>query len=216
MVDPVSARVIIADDHPIVRAGARGIVSGDVSLIVVAEAATPEELMDALAREPCDVLITDLTMPGRQPDGLPMLASVRRKYPNVGIVLFTVSTNSRLLQLAIASGVRCVVNKNAAMEELPQAINAALRGKPYIGQSLQAELNASSEGKRVKEICQLSPREIEVLRLIAAHRTVSEIAQQQNRSVATISHQKISGMRKLGFTTDAELHVFLNSSDFMR
>lgn len=213
--DPVSARVIIADDHPIVRAGARGIVSGDVSLIVVAEAATPEELMDALAREPCDVLITDLTMPGRQPDGLPMLASVRRKYPNVGIVLFTVSTNSRLLQLAIASGVRCVVNKIAAMEELPQAINAALRGKPYIGQSLQAELNASSEGKRVKEICQLSPREIEVLRLIAAHRTVSEIAQQQNRSVATISHQKICGMRKLGFTTDAELHVFLNSSDFM-
>lgn len=212
--DPVSTRVIIADDHPIVRAGARGITSGDVSVIVVAEASTPEELLDALAREPCDVLVTDLTMPGQQPDGLPMLATVRRKYPAVGIVLLTVSTNLRLLQLAIASGVKCVVNKNAAMEELPQAINAAVRGKPYIGQSLQADLSASHEGKRIKGISQLSPREIEVLRLIAAHRTVSEIAQQQNRSVATISHQKISGMRKLGLASDAELHVFLSNSDF--
>jgi len=215
MVDPVSTRVIIADDHPIVRAGARGIISSDVSVVIVAEAATPEDLMDALAKEPCDVLVTDLTMPGQQPDGLPMLAAVRRKYPAVGIVLFTVSTNSRLLQLAIASGVKCVVNKNAAMDELPQAINAAVRGKPYIGQSLQAELGAGPDKKRIKGVSQLSPREIEVLRLIAAHRTVSEIAQQQNRSVATISHQKISGMRKLGLTTDAELHVYLNSSDFM-
>lgn len=212
--DPVSTRVIIADDHPIVRAGARGIISGDVSVIVVGEAATPEEMMELLAREQCDVLITDLTMPGQQPDGLPMLATVRRKYPDVGIVLLTVSTNSRLLQLAIASGVKCVVNKNAAMDELPQAINAAFHGKSYVGQSLQAELATSPAGKRVKGVIQLSPREIEVLRLIAAHRTVSEIAVQQNRSVATISHQKISAMRKLGLATDAELHVLLNSGEF--
>lgn len=215
MVDPVSTRVIIADDHPVVRAGARGIISCDVSVDVVAEATAPEILMEALAHEPCDVLVTDLTMPGQQPDGLPMLAAVRRKYPAVGIVLFTVSTNARLLQLAIASGVKCVVNKNAAMDELPQAINAAMRGKSYISESLKSQLSASPEGKRICGVSQLSPREIEVLRLIAARRTVSEIAQQQSRSVATISHQKISAMRKLGLASNAELHVFLSSSDFM-
>ena len=212
--DPVTIRVIIADDHPIVRAGARAIIAGEVSAIVVGEAARPEDLMDVLAREPCDVLVTDLTMPGQQPDGLPMLAAVRRKYPAVGIVLLTGSTNARLLQLAIASGVKCVVNKNAAMKELPQAIDAAVRGKSYIGQSLHAELSGTSSSTR-KGVSELSPREIEVLRLIASHRTVSEIAAQQSRSVATISHQKISGMRKLGLATDAELHVFLNSGEFM-
>ncbi|WP_171956349.1 response regulator [Stenotrophomonas maltophilia] len=210
----MTIRVIIADDHPIVRAGARAIVSGDVTTAVVAEAATPEELMRALARERCDVLVTDFTMPGEEPDGLPMLAAIRRRYPAIGIVLFTVSTNSRVLQLAMASGIKCVVNKNAAMAELPQAINAAAHRKSYIGQSLQSQLvGSNTTDKRAEGMSQLSRREIEVLRLIAARRTVSEIATLRNRSMATISHQKISAMRKLGLSSDADLYDFLNNGD---
>ncbi|WP_159093614.1 response regulator transcription factor [Stenotrophomonas sp. SAU14A_NAIMI4_8] len=205
--------MIIADDHPVVRAGAREIINRDVTAIVVGEAATPEEMIGMLGREQCDVLVTDLTMPGQQPDGLAMLDAVHRKYPSVGIVLLTVSANSRLLQLVVASGARCIVNKNAGMDELSHAINAAARGKSYIGQSLKSVLAASPAGKRVKGVSQLSPREIDVLRQIAAHRTVGEIAVQQMRSVATISHQKISGMRKLGLKTDAELHVFLSNGE---
>lgn len=212
----MSTRVIIADDHPIIRAGARGIVSSDISVIVVAEASSPEEMMDALARENCDVLVTDLTMPGQLPDGLPMLASVRRKYPDVSIVLLTVSSNIRLLQLALDAGVKCVVNKTAAMNELPQAIAAAALRKSYIGQSLEHELaSARKAANRETKAKQLSAREIEVLRMISSHKTVSEIAALQNRSIATISHQKISAMRKLGIATDAELHVYLGSGEFL-
>lgn len=211
----MSTRVIIADDHPIIRAGAIGIISSDVSVIVVAEAATPEEMMDALARERCDVLVTDLTMPGQLPDGLPMLASVRRKHPDVNIVLLTVSSNVRLLQLAMEAGVNCVVNKTAAMNELPQAIAAAALGKPYIGRSLMHELTSARKAvNREGKAAQLSAREIEVLRMIAGHKTVSEIAALQNRSIATISHQKINAMRKLGLATDAELHIYLSSGEY--
>lgn len=170
--------------------------------------------MEVLASERCDVLVADLTMPGRQPDGLPMLATIHRKYPSVRIVLFTESANPRLLHLALAAGARCIISKNSEMDELPQAIIAAARGKSYIDQSLRVRLDTRSSAKPVRGINQLSRREIEVLRLIAMHRTVSEIALLQCRSVTTVSHQKNSAMRKLGLTTEAELHIFLNKDEF--
>lgn len=211
---PMTTRIIIADDHPIARAGARAIVEGELGSVVVAEAGSPEGLMEVLARRHCDVLLTDFTMPGEQPDGLPMLATVRRKYPAIGIVLFTAHTDSRLLELAVASGIKCIVNKRAAMDELPKAIRAALLQKAYISQSLRAEMTLGGASQVRERACRLSRREFEVLRLLAARHTVSEIAALSNRSVATISHQKVSAMRKLQLATDADLHVFLRSSEF--
>lgn len=208
-------RVIIADDHPVVRTGARRIIALDPSVIVVAEAASPEQMMEALALHACDVLVADFTMPGRQPDGVPMLTAVRRKYPSLGVVLFTVSANARLLELARTSGVRGVVSKTDAMDELLQAVQAVADGRPYIGRSLRAEVGTIVPRKRKRHITQLSSRELDVLRLLAANWTVSQIAAHTNRTVATISRQKITAMSKLGISTNSELHVFLSSGAFM-
>lgn len=207
-------QVIVADDHPIALSGIRAILRPQASIRVVAEVSSPEQMMDALSQHQCDVLITDLTMPGREPDGLPMLEAVRRGHPEVRIVLFTVTTQLRLLQTALAYGVKGLVNKTAPMDALTHAVNAVMSGRTYIAQSLQRDLkHMATLESRTEGILRLSPREAEVLRLYAARHTVSEIASMHNRSVATISHQKICGMRKLGITTDAELHVFLNSGE---
>lgn len=208
-------RVIIADDHAVVRTGARCIIAGHPSIVFVAEAASPEQMMEALALHACDVLIADFTMPGRQPDGVPMLAAVRRKHPSLEVVLFTVSANARLLELALASGVKGVVSKTAAMDELLQAVLAVADGRSYIGESLRAEIGTMVPRKRKGHITQLSSRELDVLRLLAANWTVSQIAAHTNRSVATISRQKITAMKKLGISTNSELHVFLSSGAFM-
>lgn len=183
-------------------------------MVVVAEAASPEDTMSALSRHHCDVLITDFAMPGTEPDGVQMLESLRRNYPILKIILLTANPHRALLQQALAIGVQCIIKKTSAMSDLVNAINAAAEGRRHVGHSLNCNLSEMrSYASRAENLRRLSLRETEVLRMLAAHRTLSEIAVLQQRSVAAISHQKISAMQKLGITTDAELNVFLSAGD---
>lgn len=213
----LTPRVIIADDHPVIRIGARSVLTENKRYNVVAEAASPESLLELLAKVPCDVVMTDLNMPGEQPDGLPMLATLRRRHPEVRVVLFTMTTSLRVMQLALGAGVMGLLDKSALMEELPDAMSSVVRGKRYVGRSLRDALGHFDLTQlKARQADDLSPREADVLRMIAARHSVSEIAAQQNRSVATISHQKASAMRKLGITSDVELHLYLASGGFVR
>ncbi|MDI9239883.1 response regulator transcription factor [Lysobacter sp. LF1] len=208
--------IVIADDHPLIRLGTRSVIEGSAVGDVVAEANNADELLEVLTAHPCDVLVTDLAMPhGGQADGLPMIGAIRRRHPEMPIVLLTQASNLSILRMALSAGVLGLVDKGSTVDELPLAIQSALRGAPYVSRVLkerfaEAEVQVDS-GERKRPP---SAREMEVLRLLASGMTVTEIAARLHRSVTTISRQKGDAMRKLGIRNDAELFEMLRTDGF--
>ena len=205
-------RIILADDHPVVRIGARALIENSGVGDVTAEANNPDELLQALEDQPCDVLVTDFSMPGgQQPDGFAMLGQIRRKYPDLPILMLSMANNLGILRMAVSAGVLGLIDKASSLDELPQALQTVHRGAPYVSKGLKeriAELGSEAVAPGAK---QPSPREGEVLRLLSSGLSVTEIAAQLNRSVTTISRQKGDAMRKLGIGNDAELFEFLRN-----
>ena len=208
--DPL--RIVLADDHPIFRIGLRAVLEQDPGLRVAAEASSPEELTRCLNSTACDLLITDFMMPSQeQADGLRLIEYVRRHWPTLPVLVVTMLTNPGLLRSILGLGVAGVLGKASLVSELPLAIAQLKRNKPYIAQSVEQILAQSGEVNRSRMLSQdaLSPREMEITRLLADGLSVNEIAQRLNRSKQTISAQKVSAMRKLGISNDAALFIYL-------
>lgn len=204
-------RIILADDHPVVRIGAKAILENSGVGEVIAEASNPDELLDLLAKTACDVLVTDFSMPdGTQPDGLAMIGIIRRRYPDLPILLLSMDTNFGLLRLISESGVQGLVDKASSMDELAIAVQAVHRGSTYTSSKLR-EIRTETAGNYPSDpnATALTPKETEVVRLLASGMTVTRIAAQLNRSVATISRQKSMAMRKLNVRNDAEFFSLL-------
>lgn len=197
-------RVLIADDHPIVLMGIRQVLSQRPDVSIVAEAKDPAALLAALAAQPCDAVITDFAMPGGSAsDGLAMLAAIRAGYPAARIIVLTMLTNHALLQTIRDAGAFAVLSKRGGLEELPRAIGL-LADDPSGG--------ARPLGLGAIPAPQLSPREVEVVRLCASGMTLTDIAQMHGRSIKTVSTHKHNAMNKLGLKSDAELVLYASGS----
>jgi len=181
---------------------------------VVAFASSPTELMIVLAQHPCDVLITDFSMPdSAAPDGFSMLERVRRLHPEMAIILLSAVTNVAILRATAGLGVLGLMDKSSDLSELAQAIRTVRRGLPYVSASHQRRA-ASAGHAHIRPVRPqgLSVREAEVLRLLGIGLTVSQIAQRTQRGITTISRQKRDAMRKLGIAGDAELFDYLRGA----
>jgi two-component system capsular synthesis response regulator RcsB len=208
--------IIIADDHPVVRIGARATIENSGVGVVAAEATTVDELLDILATRDCDVLVTDLSMPGlRHADGYAMVERICRNHPDLPVLVLSMSCNVNILRMVMATGVRGLLDKAASMAELPIAIQSVHKGGTYISSSLR-RLTSEAGAQRMLGFGAkpLSPREVEVLRLLARGLRVKEIALKLNRGITTISKQKSDALRKLGIRNDAELFDFLSREGF--
>jgi two-component system capsular synthesis response regulator RcsB len=209
-------RVIIADDHPVVRIGLRMLIDLSRTCVIVGEADGPDSLLDQLCVTPCDLLITDFSMPGnQQADGLKMLSTVRRRYPATTIILVTMLANVATLRAAFAQGVVAIVAKGASATELPKAIKAVKEGRRFISQSLRTAL-VQVEADAQSRSPALSAKEHEVVRMLASGMTVSEIASHFKRSVSTISKQKNMAMQRLGISSDVDLFAYARESGMVQ
>jgi two-component system capsular synthesis response regulator RcsB len=203
-------RIIIADDHPVVLIGTKAVIEASGMGEVVAQASSADALFQALAAHTCDVLVTDYSMPGgQQADGFPMVGMIRRRFPDLPVVMLSVSNNLAILRMVVSTGVLGLVDKASSMDELPQAIQAVYRGQPYLSRTLKDRIDAIGTQGVDDDTRQLSPKEVEVLRLLGGGMTVKQIAQQLHKSVSTISRQKGDAMLKLGLKGDAELFDYL-------
>lgn len=216
MTDPLTAplRIVLADDHPIFRIGLRAVLEQDPGLRVVAEAGSPQELTQCLSETECGLLITDFMMPSKeQSDGLRLIAYIRRHWPKLPIVVVTMLTNPGLLRSILNLEVAGLLGKASLVNELPAAIASLKRNKPFVAQSVKSLLTLPGDTRARQTVghADLSPREIEITRLLAQGLSVNEIASQLNRSKQTISAQKVSAMRKLGIGNDAALYIYLQS-----
>lgn len=196
-------RIVIADDHPVFLIGLKAVITSAFNdrFTVCGEATNVDELFTVLARELPDVLFTDFNMPGQQQsDGLRLIESLRRKYPSLPIVVITVLGNPGLINAILAAGVYAVINKQSLTTELTLCLKNLLQGRRYATPK-------ATEGISTY----MSPREFEVMRLLAQGKSVNDIAAMLNRTKQTISAQKKSAMNKIGVSSTAELLEYLRS-----
>lgn len=201
-------KVLIADDHPVVLNGIAQVLTNEVGVTIVGKARNSTELVQSLNSVGCDVIVTDYAMPGGEiGDGLPMLQTLRRRYPATRIVVITMLDNPALLRSIQKVGISVVLSKSDPPHHLLPAIRAAFSGLSYLTPSVQ-EMLAEAGADTAEPKPRLSQRELEVLRQCAAGVPVVEIARLANRSSKTISAQKSVAMKKLGLTSDFELYQY--------
>ncbi len=202
---PISVRVLVVDDHPVVRAGLRWLLEGDDRLSVVGEASTAHDaVLEARALQP-DVVVLDVHLAAG--DGISAIPALLHERPQTRILVFSSHSDPSLLRAAFAAGASGYLVKDAAEGELLTAIHEIAGGGRYVHPSLGAQLVAAEEEEAAAktQAAPLSPREREVLRLLALGHTNQEIARILVISVRTVETHRTRIMRKLGVETRAAL-----------
>ena len=206
-------RVILADDHALIRYGMKMALESGGLARVVGEASGPAELFNLLAQIGCDVLVTDFAMPDEQNrDGLSLIERLARLHPEVPVIVITALRNAGLLKTLLELGVKGLVAKGGGVNELTLAFQAVSKGRSYVCTPLRSLLLEASVAPRVKAA--LTRAETEVLRLFAYDGLTSQqISQRLKRSRKTISRHKCSALAKLGLSTDQELLDYCRQVD---
>lgn len=202
--------IIVADDHPAVIMGVSHELSTIRTLDIVGTARNSTEIIELLSKFSCDILITDYVMPGGSAgDGMAMLSFLQRRYPDLGIIVFTTIDNPAIVTEILKLGVSSVLNKVDDVGHLISAVHAVYAGATYISphfKSTAQELSNNASSRSPNST--LTRREAEVIRLYVSGLSVNGIANQLKRTKQTVSSQKSSAMRKLGITRDADLFRF--------
>ena len=205
----MTIRILLADDHPVVASGVRWVLQLDPTLQVVGTVESPDQLHGALEATPCDLVITDFSMPGdAKPDGLSMISLMRRRRPELPIIVLTRIQNPAVLRSIRDAGVQGIVIKSDALTELTHAVYTVMSGRTYIGSVAKQALAKAAVDSKTATTEALSAREAEVFRLFASGMSVKDIAKQLHRSAKTISNQKLAAMEKLGLKTDLEIYAY--------
>lgn len=201
------ARILLADDHAIVRSGLRRIVADAFPDAEISEAGSGRELRDQVAASDWSVLVLDVAL-GDQ-NSLDLVPELRTLRPGMVIVVLSMYGERQFVIRALRAGVSAYLTKERAPEELLLAIRSVLRGERYIGETVAAQiaeyLALSGSGGLVLPHEQLSSRELEVFLLLASAKSVSEIAEQLNLSVKTVSTYRSRILEKTGLHSNAEL-----------
>jgi two-component system invasion response regulator UvrY len=197
-------RILIADDHPLVRRGLKDTLVRDMAGLICCEADDTQEVLVKVHGDKWDLLILDITMPGRS--GLEILGELKRMQPKLPVLVLSMHPEDQYGKRVLRAGASGYMNKESAPEELLKAVHKVLSGGRYVSATLAEKLAAGlNQGTACALHDALSDREFEVLRMIASGRTVSQIADTLHLSVTTVSTYRARVLRKLDMTTTPEL-----------
>jgi two-component system, NarL family, response regulator NreC len=203
--------IVLADDHAAMRHSLRTLLDGEADLVVLAETDSLNSVAEHVRTHHPDVLVLDLGMPDHG-SGIEALTRLSREARGTNIVVLTMNDNPAFARRALDNGAIALVLKELADSDLPEAVRNASRGRRYVSPLLAAKL----AGKVGSNSDNLTPREREVLRLIALGHTSVEIAAKLGLSPRTIETHRARIHRKLGLDTRAELVHYAIQHDLMR
>jgi DNA-binding NarL/FixJ family response regulator len=197
-------KVLIADDHPIVRQGLRQILSGVSDMKVAGEAVNGQETLEQVRAGGWDVLVLDITMPGRS--GFDILKELKHQQPDLPVLVLSIHAEEQFAVRVLKAGASGYVTKENAPDELIKAIRKVVSGGKYISrglaESLAFGLDTASARPRHEA---LSDREFQVLQLVASGKTLTEIAEELSLSTKTISTYRTRLLEKMDFKSNAEI-----------
>ena len=205
-------KILIADDHAIVREGLKQILSESLDLVVVAEASSGQEVLEKISKNDLDLVVLDIAMPGR--GGLDILKEIKTQKPRLPVLMLSMYPEEQYAIRVLKSGASGYLTKESAPSELVMAIRQISQGKKYISPSLAEKLAIDLElspDKLPHEI--LSDREYQVMCMIASGKTLKEIADGLSLSIKTISTYRSRILEKMNMKTNAELtHYAIKSN----
>jgi DNA-binding NarL/FixJ family response regulator len=197
-------KILLVDDHPVVRQGIRHILTGAFELAIVGEAANAEEGMTEVTNTEWDVLVLDLSLPGTS--GLDMLKDLRRVRPTLPVLVLSMHPPDQFARRAMNAGASGYLTKDSAPTELVKAVSEVIAGRRYLDPSIVEELVTNVHPERSQRPHEaLSDREYQVLRMIASGLTVSQVAARLALSVKTVSTYRARVLDKMKMKTTAEL-----------
>lgn len=197
-------KVLIADDHPIVRQGLKQILLEESDMAVTGEADNSREVLELVNKRDFDIIVLDITMPGR--GGIDVLKELKLRRPNLPIFILSMYPEDRYALRALKAGASGYMTKESAPEELVKAIRQIVKGKTYISPALAEQLALSLRTETAKLPHEtLSDREYQVMLMIASGKTPSEIAKELFLSIKTISTYRAHILEKMNLKNNAEL-----------
>jgi len=197
-------KVLVADDHAIVRRGLRQILAETRDIMVGGEAATAQEVRQLLRSERWNALILDIGLPGAS--GLALLAEVHKEHPELPVLVLTVHSEDQYAVRAIKAGAAGFLTKESAPEKLIEAVRKVAGGGRYVSAELAENLASFLAGETAGAPHErLSDREFEIMKMLGSGRTVSEVAKELSLSVKTVSTHRTRILKKMGMKTNAEL-----------
>lgn len=203
------ARVLIVDDHILIREGIRNLVNREPDLDIRYEAGSSEEALDILDQYPdIDLAIVDVSLPGTS--GMDLIKQVRERHPNVQVLVLSMHDETLYSDRAFRAGAKGYVMKQEATEKLLAAIRKILNGGVYVSDRMQTIMfqRFVNNGPQVSFIDNLTDREFEILRLIGQGLSVKDIAVKLGRSAKTVEAHRANLREKLGIKRASELTRF--------
>lgn len=197
-------KVLIADDHAILRSGLKEILMRELDGVTCGEAANGQQVLDLVQSDDWDLLILDITMPGR--GGIDVLLNLRSLRPKLPVLVLSMHPEGQYAKRVLKAGASGYMNKESAAEELITAVRKLLGGRRYVSPALAETLAldlSQDDGQPAHE--SLSDREFEVLRKIGSGKTVGQIAEEMHLSVPTVSTYRARILEKMSMSTTAQL-----------
>jgi two-component system invasion response regulator UvrY len=204
MLDQNQIKILIADDHVLIREGLKKILRAAPDLVVVSEAQNGQEVIEKTKNTKVDVVVLDISMPGKS--GLEVLKDLKQDYPGLPVLILSMHPEDRFATRSLKAGAAGYLTKECAAEELIRAIRRVVAGRKYVSTTLSEKLALQLEtdtGKPPHEM--LSNREYQVLCMIAAGKKAKDIANDLSLSVNTINTYRARILEKMKMTNDAEL-----------
>jgi two-component system, NarL family, invasion response regulator UvrY len=197
-------KILIADDHPIVREGMKQIIAKASDMTIGGEALNGQETLALIETEAFDAVVLDINMPGR--DGLEILKEIRRSQPMLPVLLLSMYSEDQVAVRALKAGASGFLNKESAPRELVNALRKIIAGGKYVSAALAEKLALGLDANlKAAQHEDLSDREFQVLKMIASGKEVSEIAEELFISVKTVRTYRDRIMEKMNLKNDVEL-----------
>ena len=195
-------RILLVDDHPFMRAGLAALIDRQPDMQVCAEAGNPAEALQAIAREKPDLVLSDLTMPGRS--GLEFIKDLKAEHTELAVLIMSMHDETVFAERALRAGARGYIMKEAGGENLLDALRQVLRGEVYVSPRMSARIIGGLSGDKPRgsssPIESLTDREFEVFQLIGQGKSTRDIAAQLHLSPKTVDVHRANIKEKLGLT----------------